>query len=443
MTPVSFQALAQPVDNLSQTDVPDLPPHGIVDRPLLTIGERAFAMRGSILNEWKEGVVSEIIEKEGEKFFKLRFETINGKNRNIQTKILSLKHLAYSAPSPVRLQVGTRVIGLYKEYGNETAIGSFYSGIVAEPPKQMNRHRYLVFFDDGYASYIHHKDIRVVCKQSENGVWEDVHANSREFIMKYLMQYPERPMVKLTVGQVVRTEWEGSWWFTQVEEVDASLVKLLFHVNGHRESIYRGSTRLGPLYLEMQEQKKRFESGGRAISRRNTAFNRNKPYVEYTRQIDDDQNGIDGASSPGGSDQPVKRAVARKSTTAVKKPDASNSGQQQIRWATKGKVDRVDLSTRLEGIPYVKHQCSPKCLTSAEDASKYHYDEKKMQCENPLLIPIKLGWQRQLGRYKNYGLRRVFYQGNSFSFHPENNWCIFLQVISTCSNLYVTIHLNF
>ena len=52
---------------------------------------------------------------------------------------------------------------------------------------------------------------RVVCKQSANGVWEDVHANSRDFIMKYLMQYPERPMVKLTKGQVVRTEWEGSW----------------------------------------------------------------------------------------------------------------------------------------------------------------------------------------------------------------------------------------
>ena len=37
----------------------------------------------------------------------------------------------------------------------------FYSGIVAEPPKTMNKSRYLVFFDDGYASYIPHHEIRL------------------------------------------------------------------------------------------------------------------------------------------------------------------------------------------------------------------------------------------------------------------------------------------
>ena len=45
-----------------------------------------------------------------------------------------------------------------------------------------------------------------------------------------LPQYPERPMVKLSVGQVVRTEWEGKWWVTRVQEVDASLVRLRFEV---------------------------------------------------------------------------------------------------------------------------------------------------------------------------------------------------------------------
>jgi histone-lysine N-methyltransferase SETDB1 len=207
----------------------------------------------------------------------------------------------------------------------------------------MNRHRYLIFFDDGYASYIRHDDLRVVCKQSPN-VWEDVHANSRDFISKYLMQYPERPMVKLTVEQVVRTEWEGSWWFTKVEEVDASLVRLLFHVNNHREWVYRGSTRLGPLYLEMQEQKKRNESGMRTISRRNTAFNRNKPYVEYTRQTDEEQSGNGGPNA----DSQIKRAVARKSTTAAKKTDVTPSEPRE-RWESKGKVNPVDLTGRVEG----------------------------------------------------------------------------------------------
>ena len=93
--------------------------------------------------------------------------------------------------------MGTRIIAIYEEpdaalHGAEKA--DFYSGVVAEPPKGMNRFRYLVFFDDGYASYIDHRNVRVVCQQSGD-VWEDVHINSREFIKKYLMQYPERPMV--------------------------------------------------------------------------------------------------------------------------------------------------------------------------------------------------------------------------------------------------------
>ena len=108
----------------------------------------------------------------------------------------------------------------------------------------MNKYRYLVFFDDGYASYIPHEDIRVVCSQSKD-VSEDIHPNSREFIKKYLSQYPERPMVKLGIGQIVRTEWDGKWWITKVLQVDASLVRLQFQSDKRQEPIYRGSTRLG------------------------------------------------------------------------------------------------------------------------------------------------------------------------------------------------------
>ena len=124
-------------------------------------------------------------------------------------------------------------------------------------------------------------------------------------------------------------------------------MKVVFHVNNHRESIYRGSTRLGPLYIEMQEQKKRLEAPNKTIARRNTAFNRNKPYVEYTRNADDE------ASGPG--QEPVKRAVARKSTTALKKPDSS-AVEPKERWDYKGKVAPVEVLEKVEGIPFVKHQ---------------------------------------------------------------------------------------
>ena len=318
-----------------------LPSAGKLERPELKPDDKVYAVRGNILNVWKIGHVSEVISGLDAKY-KVRFETLhNDKSVSSYVKVLSLKQLAYDSPASVRLQVGTRIIGIYNDNQlRDTsepwslANGDFYSGIVAEPPKAMNKHRYLVFFDDGYASYISHKHLRVVCKQTESngavsGVWDDIHPNSREFIKKYLMQYPERPMVRLIQGQIVRTEWEGSWWYTRVEEVDASLVKLTFHVNGRKESIYRGSTRLEPLYVEMQQQKKRAEQmnlnnqagvegvpgtpnlvSNRFMPRnRIEGFKKNRPYVEYTRQFDPD--------SPSQQDsQPVRRAVAKKSTAS-------------------------------------------------------------------------------------------------------------------------------
>jgi histone-lysine N-methyltransferase SETDB1 len=219
----------------------------------------------------------------------MRFEKIVGNKKEVTEKLMQLKHLAYFDPAPIRLLVGTRIIGLFKD-GSEP--GAFYSGIIAEPPKQMNRFRYLVFFDDGYALYVHHSNVRVVCQQSPLGVWEDVDPNSRNFVYKYLEKYPDRPMVKLTVGQVVRTELQGSWWLAQVEEVDASLVRLFFNISCRREWVYRGSTRLGPLFAELQAQEKKKEAGARFLSRRLVNFNRNRPYVEYTRQMDEDQEPI-------------------------------------------------------------------------------------------------------------------------------------------------------
>lgn len=68
--------------------------------------------------------------------------------------------------------------------------------------------RYLVFFDDGYAQYVAHDRIRVVTETSSD-VWKDIEENSRLFIRNYLQRYPERPMVKLQEGQVIRTEWNG------------------------------------------------------------------------------------------------------------------------------------------------------------------------------------------------------------------------------------------
>ena len=42
-------------------------------------------------------------------------------------------------------------------------------------------------------------------------------------------------------GQHVSVECEGTWWNAKVEDIDGSLVKVVFSVNGRREAIYRGN----------------------------------------------------------------------------------------------------------------------------------------------------------------------------------------------------------
>ena len=55
-------------------------------------------------------------------------------------------------------------------------------------------------------------------------------------------------MVRLNCGNIVKTEWRGKWWSARVDEVDGSLVKMYFEADERVEWIYRGSTRLEPLY---------------------------------------------------------------------------------------------------------------------------------------------------------------------------------------------------
>ena len=70
--------------------------------------------------------------------------------------------------------------------------------------------------------------------------------------MEYLLFLcSQRPMVRLHKAQTVKTEWKGKWWTAKVEEVDASLVLMYFPDDRRSEWIYRGSTRLEPLYTAL------------------------------------------------------------------------------------------------------------------------------------------------------------------------------------------------
>ena len=66
----------------------------------------------------------------------------------------------------------------------------------------------------------------------------------------------------------------------------------------------------------------------------------------------------------------------------------------------------------LVGIKFEKHQCKKLCM----DDQKYTYDpekfvskEEKLKNFNPILIPVILGWKRQLTKHKNMGKRSIYY----------------------------------
>uniref|UniRef100_A0A8C6VMX0 SET domain bifurcated histone lysine methyltransferase 1 n=1 Tax=Naja naja TaxID=35670 RepID=A0A8C6VMX0_NAJNA len=202
----------------------------------LTVGDRILGKKRT--KTWHKGTLIAIQSVGPGKKYKVKFDN-KGKS------LLSGNHIAYdSHPVPERLSVGSRVVAKYKD-GNQVWL---YAGIVAEMPNVKNKMRFLIFFDDGYASYVIQPELYLICRPLKKS-WEDIEdVSCRDFIEEYVTAYPNRPMVLLKSGQQIKTEWEGTWWKSRVEEVDGSLVKILFLDDKRCEWIYRGSTRLEPMF---------------------------------------------------------------------------------------------------------------------------------------------------------------------------------------------------
>ncbi len=124
----------------------------------------------------------------------------------------------------------------------------------------------------------------MVCHSSRD-VWHDIHPNSRSFVSNYLKQFPERAMVKLQRNQYVKTELNGVWFQGRVETVDASLAYIQFLSDNRFEWIYRGSTRLHPLYELLANAEARKNQGATRPTHNLALIHKKKnaPYVEYTR----------------------------------------------------------------------------------------------------------------------------------------------------------------
>ena len=245
----------------NQEDTPDQllhPPIGLLVKVEPTTNDKVFAMHGNdLISPWKSAIIIDAKLRGKDRKYKVQFEDRSSKP---EFKTLSIKQLADESESSVCLPVGTRCIANYKDGGQR----DFYPAIIAERPKVSNRFRYLVFYDDGYASYLEHKDLRVVLGAS-NDVWLDVFPKTKLFIKQYIQQFPKRKLVKLEEDMVVKTELRGKWYLARAHEIDCSLVKMNFPEELGCEWIYRGSMRFEPIVL-LQDQDKEDKVGTKQLA---------------------------------------------------------------------------------------------------------------------------------------------------------------------------------
>ncbi|KAI4455353.1 histone-lysine n-methyltransferase eggless [Holotrichia oblita] len=318
---------------------------------------------------------------------------IENKQKTVRQKIVTGREIAYSQAANVQLDVGARVIAVFREILSPEEARErikkdvFYPGIVAEPLQSSNKYRYLIFFDDGYAQYVNFNLVHPIYEASKD-VWEDVNVNSRSFIKKYLEKYPERPMVKLHKDQTIRTEYNGKWWVTTVMSVDCSLVQMFFDASGRVEWIYRGSTRLNPMFKEEQAASNRLQYRQRMTRKANTSA----PYVEYTRPNSEQ---LEQPSPP-------QRSVARKSTS--RPPSSNNNITYRVHQflptpAREAPATKIVYYTPRRQKPktnvYTPHTCGPKC-------KEFMYCSlSRLKGYSPLSKPLLCGFYRLMYKCKN------------------------------------------
>uniref|UniRef100_A0A8C5CHR0 Histone-lysine N-methyltransferase SETDB1-B n=1 Tax=Gadus morhua TaxID=8049 RepID=A0A8C5CHR0_GADMO len=351
--------------------------------------------------------------------YKVKFES-KGKS------LLSGNHVAFEYhPTLESLYVGARVVAKYKD----GTLSWLYAGVVAEMPNNKNRMRFLIFFDDGYASYVTLPELFPVCRPLKR-TWEDIEdASCRDFIEEYITAYPNRPMVLLKMGQIIKTEWEGTWWRSRIEEVDGSLVKILFLDDKRSEWIYRGSTRLEPMFnlklTSANTQEKKL--AGQQRTRPNMGALRSKgPVVQYTSE---------GASPSKAA--PLMAAVSSSLSSPLSSPLSQFLSPSQSapfdRYKQPPLMSLVPMApppltlplslpppplpapvpappTLIAGsvvyqqppyrapadrIFYLMHTCQPACLTRIRPSRP-----DKHRGKNPLLTPLLYDFRRMTGRRK-------------------------------------------
>jgi hypothetical protein len=162
-----------------------------------------------------------------------------------------------------QVNVGTRVLCMPSgDADTSRYIDKPLRGIIAEQPSTNNDQRYLIFADSDSPFYLRSSAIRLLLEPLSNYL-SKVDLGTKQYIENYVLTYPKRRLVDISVKDHINIELNGQWIDAIVSKVDASLMRVFLPVLNKHEWLYRGSLRLQPLFNSLSSYEppnKRFAS---------------------------------------------------------------------------------------------------------------------------------------------------------------------------------------
>lgn len=173
------------------------------------------------------------------------------------------ERVALHEPVGNDLSVGTRVLCMPSgDAGTSRYLDKPLRGIVAEQPLSLNQHRYLIFADNDSPFYLRANAIHLLVESLSNYL-SKVDGGTKHYIENYVLTYPKRRLVDVSVKDHINIEFNGQWVDAIVSKIEASLIRIFIPIVNKHQWVYRGSLRLQPLFNSLSSSEppaKRFAS---------------------------------------------------------------------------------------------------------------------------------------------------------------------------------------
>lgn len=287
---------------------------------------------------------------------KCRVKEVTENNMNhvvFQGDVNQMRHeypeyqIAPNIAPQMQLSRGTRVIAPTESNGLH-----YYAGVVAETITKSNKHRYLIFFDNGCVRYVSPSEVRVV--KGNDGCMH-VHENARQFFGYY---FDGTELAIVPTDDTVTVEYRDQWYRFHVIGVDGDLlIRISYEGIERNEWMYRGSPRFKPI-CEDYLRKHRGNCADTMIMNNNDV-------------------------EPLPADVSVPEAQQGRVATLPERP-------LQTRIRTVSRCHRFKLD-RLKPTRNVQHECGPSRCERVKIVQK---TSRSLSEFGPLLQPMILGWRR-------------------------------------------------